>query len=136
MKQSIIGIVFVLAGLAFGCGGRAATPSQGTAAPVTASSGGEPASAPEGSLLVANDSSYSIHYLYMSSTSDSSWGPDRLGNATIPPGSTFTLEGVPCDDYDVKIVDEDGDECQMQGRLCSDSALHITNDRLLACEGF
>jgi hypothetical protein len=73
----------------------------------------------------------------MSATSENTWGPDQLGEHTIPAGESFTLNGIPCGDYDVKLVDEDGDECELRGvHLCSDSALNITNEALLSCEGY
>ena len=43
---------------------------------------------------------------------------------------------TPCDDYDVKLVDEDGDSCVVGGvTLCADSdAWVITDEDLLACQ--
>ena len=98
-------------------------------APIVPSSGGA-------SVTVQNYSSWSIHRLYMSSASTSSWGSDRLGQGTIPTGSSHTLYGIGCDTWDVKLVDEDGDECEIRGvRLCGESQTWtITNDNLLACQ--
>lgn len=54
--------------------------------------------------------SFTIYYVYVSPSGSDSWGSDRLGTANVlGPGESGTLElskGV----YDIKIVDEDGDE--------------------------
>src|SRR5687767_10782709 len=60
---------------------------------------------------LTNESAWAIHELYVSTVSDEEWGPDQLREQTIETGGTFRLSGIPCDDYDVRIVDEDGDAC-------------------------
>ena len=90
-------------------------------------------------VTIVNDSDWGIHYLYLSPTSESDWGPDQLGDATIAPdGGTFELHSIPCDTYDVKLVDEDGDECVIGAvDLClDDDVWHVTNAKLLSCEGY
>lgn len=87
-------------------------------------------------VTIKNNSSWDIHQLYLSSTEDESWGPDQLGEQVIGGGESFKLHGIPCDDYDVKLVDEDGDECVVGGvSLCADSdAWAIDDDDLLSCQ--
>lgn len=52
-------------------------------------------------------------------------------------GATLDLTGVECDDYDIRIVDEDGDECIVGGaELCEGTYWQISQDDLLECEGF
>lgn len=87
-------------------------------------------------VTLVNESAWDIHHLYLSSTSDEEWGPDQLGDHVIGSGENFELHGVPCDDYDVKIVDEDGDSCVVGGvTLCADDdAWVITDEDLLACQ--
>ena len=87
-------------------------------------------------VTIVNNSLWDIHHLYLSSTSDSEWGPDQLGDEVIGSGERFKLRGVPCDDYDVRIVDEDGDSCVVGGvTLCADDdAWVITDEDLLACQ--
>jgi len=90
-------------------------------------------------VTIVNDSDWAIYNLYLSPTSDNEWGPDQLGDDVIAPdGGTFTLHSIPCDIYDVKVVDEDGDECVVGAvDLClDDDVWHITNSKLLACEGY
>lgn len=57
-----------------------------------------------------NTGGYSIYYVYISPTNADSWGNDWLGaNETIPSGSSKTFN-VTNGNYDVKLVDVDGDE--------------------------
>jgi len=64
------------------------------------------------------------------------WGPDQLGDEVIASGESFHLNAIPCDAYDVRIVDEDGDECVVGGvALCADKdAWVINDDDLLSCQ--
>lgn len=108
--------------------------------------GGGPGGAPGGggssgtttSVRVLNESRYAIHYLYLSSTSESNWGQDQLGQEIIAAGGNYTITNVPCGNYDVKIVDQDRDECEVRNvRFCTDqNVLRITNEELLRCEGY
>ncbi len=88
-------------------------------------------------IKVVNQSKWEIHHLYLSSTTDKHWGPDQLGDAVIDAkGGTFKLTNIDCDDYDIKVVDEDGDECVVEAvNLCGDDTVwKITDKILLACE--
>lgn len=88
-------------------------------------------------VTVVNQSLWAIHELYLSSTDESSWGPDQLGPTTvIGTGERYTINRIPCDTYDVKLIDEDGDECVIGGvALCADTDTWvITDEDLLACQ--
>lgn len=88
-------------------------------------------------VTVVNQSLWAIHELYLSSTDEGSWGPDQLGPTTvIGSGERYTINRIPCDTYDVRLVDEDGDECVVGGvALCADSDTWvITDEDLLACQ--
>ena len=87
-------------------------------------------------VTIVNKSDWQIHQLYLSSVDEEEWGPDQLGEEVIDTDGRFTLQGIPCDDYDVRLVDEDGDECVVGGvALCGDrDKWFITNDDLLACQ--
>jgi hypothetical protein len=55
------------------------------------------------SLVVANDSPYTAYYLHVSPSGESSWGPDQMRpSATIPPGGSFVLQGIPAGSWDVR----------------------------------
>ena len=88
-------------------------------------------------VKIRNDSDWSIHELYVSSEDDDEWGPDQLGSEVIESeGGSYQLHSIPCDAYDVRLVDEDGDECVVGGvLLCADKDVwRITNEDLLACQ--
>lgn len=95
------------------------------------------AAAGDSKVVVKNLSHWAIHELYFSPTEEREWGSDQLGKHTINTGETFTLTGVPCDSYDVRVVDEDGDECVVEDvALCADKEKWVINDEdLLACQG-
>lgn len=111
------------------------TPTTPTAATNTAAPAGD---AQMSDLKVTNRSGWAIHELYMAPSKSDDWGPDQLANATIEVGSTFTLNGIPCGTYDIRVVDEDGDECVIEGEtFCGTAATwDLTKDELLGCQGF
>jgi hypothetical protein len=87
-------------------------------------------------LVIRNESAWDIHRIYLSSTDSESWGPDQLDDDILASGQTLTLHGVDCDTYDVRIVDEDGDACELRNvKLCSDREWTIDDEELLECEG-
>lgn len=87
-------------------------------------------------VKIVNKSSWAIFNLYISSVDSEEWGPDQLGEAAIASGDSFTLNGIPCDAYDVKLVDEDGDECVVPAiALCAGKDdWVIKDDALLECQ--
>ena len=87
-------------------------------------------------IHIKNKSDWEIHHFFLSPTDQDHWGPDQLGKQVIAVGGSFDLHKVPCDSYDVKLVDEDGDECVIGGvDICaSKEGWVITNDELLDCE--
>jgi hypothetical protein len=89
-------------------------------------------------LTITNRSKWAVHHLYLSPTKQSDWGPDQLGDQVITSGSKFTLNKIPCNTYDIKVVDEDGDECVIEGeKFCGHEATwDLTDDELLKCEGY
>jgi hypothetical protein len=89
-------------------------------------------------VKIINQSKWEIHHIFLSSTEDESWGPDQLEDSVLGKGESLTITSIPCDLYDVKVVDEDGDECIIeQVDLCGNNAYwKITDKDLLACEGY
>ena len=101
------------------------------ALPLTASA------ASDNSIIhIKNRSDWEIHHLFLSPAEQDHWGPDQLGNHVIEVGGSFDLHKVPCNTWDVRIIDEDGDECILSDvNICaSKEAWVITNDDLLDCE--
>jgi len=62
-------------------------------------------------LTVINSSDYVVHHLHISPSASKSWGPDQLGKSIIGRAERFTVNNIPDGTYDLKLVDEDGDEC-------------------------
>jgi hypothetical protein len=87
-------------------------------------------------VKVINQSKWEIHHLYLSPKDDNDWGPDQLGEAIIKRGQSFTLTNIRCNHYDIRVVDEDGDECVIEDvSLCRDASYwKITDKALLDCE--
>lgn len=87
-------------------------------------------------VTISNKSSWDLHHLFISSVDEEEWGPDQLGDAVIVSGEDFTLNNIPCDAYDVRLVDEDGDECVVSAvPLCVDKDAWVIEDSdLLACQ--
>lgn len=89
-----------------------------------------------GDVTISNASEWNLDHLYMSTVDEQEWGADQLGDAVIGTGDSFTLTGVPCATYDVKLVDEDGDECEVaEVDICGDGGWSIESEDLLACQG-
>jgi hypothetical protein len=94
------------------------------------------AAAATSTVSLTNESSWTITELYLSAVDVQEWGPDQLGEHVIEPNSSYNLSDVPCDVYDVRLVDEDADVCVVGGvKLCgSDSSWKIGDDDLLDCQ--
>lgn len=89
-------------------------------------------------VKIINQSKWEIHHIFLSAVEDEEWGEDQLEDAVLAKGQSLTITGIPCDLYDVKVVDEDGDECIIeQVDLCNDDSYwKITDKELLECEGY
>ena len=94
------------------------------------------AAAQTSTVSLTNESSWTITEMYLSAVDVEEWGPDQLGEDMIAPGASYSLSDVPCDVYDVRLVDEDGDVCIVGGvKMCGgDSAWKIGDDDLLDCQ--
>ena len=90
------------------------------------------------SVTVVNRSDWEIHELYLSSIDEDKWGPDQLGTQIIAAkNGRFKLSGIPVGDYDVKLVDEDEDECVVEGvEIGAEGSEEwvITSKDLLKCQ--
>lgn len=59
-------------------------------------------------LVIVNQSSAEVCYVYISPTDSDTWGEDWLGDDTIPPGRQRQFK-LPAGEYDVKAEDCDGE---------------------------
>jgi hypothetical protein len=100
--------------------------------------GAVPAMADTATVRILNQTSWDIHHFFLSPTDVNDWGPDQLDEQVLESGSSFTLTDIDCDLWDVRLVDEDGDECIVVGvALCDEDAVWtISDDDLLECEGW
>ena len=91
-----------------------------------------------GEFMIVNKSSYAFAQLFISPSARRNWGPDQLGRRVVRPGESFTLRGIPCGLYDLKLVDEDGDACIVTEIPMCRNHTHweVTNDRLASCQGY
>ena len=88
-------------------------------------------------LTVQNDSRYTIYQFYMSSSERSDWGSDLLGRNVLAPRNSFVVNNITPGEYDIKMVDEDGDVCELRRVMVTrNSAYRITTQNLLRCEGY
>ena len=90
-------------------------------------------------FMVVNRSDWDIHHLYLSPTHKDTWGPDQLGDEVIRHGGgSYTIHSIPCGHYDIKVVDEDGDDCIIEDVIMCKDHTHwdVTNKELANCEGW
>ncbi|MFO0557874.1 MAG: hypothetical protein U0269_07630 [Polyangiales bacterium] len=131
MKRSALVLVFAAL---MGCGGGAATTT--TTTTTSGGSSGGTATSTDSAITFRNSSNWVITRLYMSAVEQNTWGPDQLGAEVIRTGGSFTLHSIPCGNYDLKIVDEDSDECILRNvNICAEnSGVDIDSNDLLACQ--
>lgn len=84
----------------------------------------------DSTLLVVNQSDFVIEEIYITDVDSSGWGPDLTGGDVLFPEEDILLTDLPCDFYDVLMVDETDLECEvLDVDLCFDDATWvITND--------
>ena len=89
-------------------------------------------------FMINNKSSFDIYHLFLSPEDKDTWGPDQLGEKVIHSGESYTLNDIPCGEYDIKLVDEDGDACIVEGIVMCKDHTHwdLTNSELARCEGW
>lgn len=92
---------------------------------------------PTTSVNIVNSSNKEIRNVYLSHVNSDDWGGNQLGDATIAPGRSFTLNNVACDQQQVKVIGEDQDGCFVSTVVnCGESATWtITNDAARDCGG-
>jgi hypothetical protein len=90
-------------------------------------------------VKIVNRTDWDIHHLYLASHDSDDWGEDQLGEHTIPKkGGAFSITDIPCETYDVQLVDEEGDKCEVESiDICGgNETWAINNKDLLACQGW
>lgn len=86
-------------------------------------------------VVFVNQSAWEIHEIYFSPASQSNWGDDQLGSDVLEKGDSLTLSGVEAVRWDVRLVDEDGDECVLEDvKINGSDKWTITDKDLLGCQ--
>ena len=57
-------------------------------------------------LQIQNLSNETVYYIYMSPASQSTWGPDLLGNQVLQQGQAFTISNIQAGVWDLRVVDQ------------------------------
>lgn len=79
-----------------------------------------PSEPSDATLVVVNNSSDDIFYLYVALSSSTSWGNNQL-SSTLYSGNTYTLNGIPPGEYDLK-ADASGPNWEYLGALLNEGA--------------
>jgi hypothetical protein len=89
----------------------------------------------DSTLTIDNDSSYAFIEINLAPVDSVSWGADLLGSDVLLPGEAVQVSGIDCDTYDIRIIDEDSDECVLDTvDLCLDNAVwRIDDAELVSC---
>ena len=89
----------------------------------------------DSSLTIQNDSDFAFIEINLSPTNQTTWGADLLGTDILRPGQALEVSEIDCGDYDIRVIDEDTDECILEDvNLCfSSETWTIDNLMLGAC---
>ena len=87
------------------------------------------------SVNIVNNSNKEIRNVYLSHVNVDDWGNNQLGDSTIPPGQSFALNNVACDQQQVKVIGEDQNGCFLSTVVtCGNSSTWtVTNDTTRDC---
>lgn len=87
------------------------------------------------SVVIVNNSGGEIRNVFLSHVNVDDWSNDLLGDATIAPGQSYTLNNIACDQQQVKVIAEDKDGCFFSTTVsCGDSSTWtITSDTPRDC---
>lgn len=89
----------------------------------------------DSTIQIVNQSGWELHEIYFSPTSQENWGDDHLGDQVLEQGDSLTLTGVESGRWDIRLVDEDGDECTLEDVHITESEQWVvTEDDLLGCQ--
>ena len=91
-----------------------------------------------GTMTLYNASQWNIRELYISPSQQSNWGEDVLGSDIWGSGGTVDVWNLDCGEYDMRMVDEVDDVCQIDNiYLCgNEGTVTLTDEILLGCQGY
>jgi hypothetical protein len=86
-------------------------------------------------LEIHNHSEVEIYNIYVSRSSETGWGRDRLAEDTLTPRHYLPIENVVPGEYDFLIVDEYGRRCMKRDyQIFKDTEWDITDEWLDRCK--
>lgn len=86
-------------------------------------------------IKIENKSSLEIHEIYFASSVDADWGADRLADSVLEPGDYLTLMDVTPGKWNLRLVDEDEDECVIKGqRFVLSTSFAFSDDDFFDCK--
>lgn len=85
-------------------------------------------------IVVTNDTSRSMKFLYTSPTDNDTWTPNQL-DQSLSPGQSLTISVDSCSGAEIKVIAEDGDGCFVSAVVAcaANSTWTITNDAVPNC---
>jgi hypothetical protein len=87
----------------------------------------------EAVLILSNQSSFDIIEVRLAGSLDPTFGPDLIGPVGLLPGEELEVVDIPCDFYDILIVDELGAECVLGDvNLCFNVVTFVIDDFFLS----
>jgi hypothetical protein len=73
----------------------------------------------------------------MSDSNNPRWGNDLLGRRVLGNGESHLITNISFGEWDLKFVDEDGDECFLNKvKMQQSASWSLTDNWLLTCEGY
>lgn len=86
-------------------------------------------------INIINKSGWDLHEIYISPASQDDWGDDYLGSEILAQGDSLSLTGLASGKWDIRVIDEDGDECILNDvHITTSESWTVTEDDLLACQ--
>lgn len=91
--------------------------------------------AADSTIVIKNKSGWDLYEIYFAPASQDTWGEDHLGDEILEQGDSLTLTGVGKGRWDIRLVDEDGDECVLSDvHITASETWTVTEDQLLGCQ--
>jgi hypothetical protein len=88
-------------------------------------------------ITIQNDSDWAFYEMYMTASDYETWGEDLLemsGQSVLIREEAISISIPAIGYWDLKIIDEDGDECVVTEIYINDHEyVHVTSDMLLDC---
>ena len=122
------GMLFSLLGAFALTGAFGLTGCGGGGGGATAPASGPVAQQAPATVILRNVSNEAVYYVYMSPSSDTNWGADRLGaSQVLAVGQQLTLSNIPPGMWDFRVVDASGNSKEWRN-VRIDPGAQLTQD--------